>query len=136
MSVGSSPRIARGVVAHDTEIGADERGEVRLVDHEEIGGGDAGPALARDLVAAGDVEDEDLTVDESTAEDRREVVAAALEQHEIEGSRLASRSSTASRFAAMSSRIAVCGQHPVSTARMRASGSTALRRRKSASSVV
>ena len=47
-----------------------------------------------------------------------------------------SNPSTASRSAVMSSRIAVCGQQPVWTATIRSSGSTALRRRKSASSVV
>jgi hypothetical protein len=41
--------------------------------------------------------------------------------------------STAIRFIAMSSRIAVCGQAPVSTARIRSSGSTPAERRNRAS---
>ena len=47
-----------------------------------------------------------------------------------------SSDSTASRFAAMSSRIAVWGQQPVSTATIRSGSSTPALRRKSASSVV
>src|SRR5205823_3088666 len=48
-----------GVPVHHLEAGADIRGEVDLVDHQEIGTGDARPALARDLVAGGDVDDID-----------------------------------------------------------------------------
>ena len=43
-----------------------------------------GPALARDVVAAGDVDHEDLHVGERRAEDRGEVVAAALDEDEVE----------------------------------------------------
>ena len=43
-----------------------------------------GPALARDVVTARDVDDEDLHVGERGAEDRGEVVAAALDEHEVE----------------------------------------------------
>src|SRR6185503_14091696 len=45
---------------------------------------DAGAALARDLVAAGDVDDVDRGIDELGAEARREVVAAALEKNDVE----------------------------------------------------
>ena len=70
-------------------------------------------------------------------ERRGEVVAAALHQHQVEpGPKRASRSSTASRLAAMSSRIAVCGQQPVRTGVIRSASSTPARCRKSASSVV
>src|SRR5258706_10114601 len=44
------------VVGHDLERGADHRRQVDLVDDEEIGLRDARPALARDLVARGDVD--------------------------------------------------------------------------------
>ena len=55
----------RGRVAgHHGEVGADPAGEVGLVDDEQIGAGDAGAALARDLVAAGHVDHEHLAVDE------------------------------------------------------------------------
>ena len=52
------------------------------------------------------------------------------------GAKSASRSSTASRLAVTSSRIAVCGQAPVSTARIRSGSSTPAERRKRASSSV
>ncbi len=41
------------VDGHGVQVGADVRGEVGLVDDEEVGGGDAGAALAGDVVAAG-----------------------------------------------------------------------------------
>ena len=43
-----------------------------------------GPALAGHLVAAGHVDHEDLVVDQAVAERRREVVAAALDQQQVE----------------------------------------------------
>src|SRR5262249_14680748 len=45
-----------GVARHDVEARADMRGEIDLVDHEQIRARDAGTSLARDLVAAGDVD--------------------------------------------------------------------------------
>ena len=56
---GRAAAHALGVALHDLEDGADVRREVDLVDHQQVGAGDAGPALARDLVAAGDVDDVD-----------------------------------------------------------------------------
>jgi len=44
-SIGSSPRRARGVAVHHTQIGANHRGEVGLVDHEQVGGRHTRPAL-------------------------------------------------------------------------------------------
>ena len=73
-----------GVAEHPRDVGADVRREVGLVDHEQVRARDPRPALARDVVAAGDVDDEDLHVGERRAEDRREVVAAALDEHELE----------------------------------------------------
>ena len=52
------------------------------------------------------------------------------------GAKSRSRSSAASRLVVMSSRIAVCGQAPVSTARMRSGSSTPAERRNRASSSV
>ena len=48
---GRVPRILRGVAVHHRKVGADQRRQVDLVDHQQVGAGDAGPALARDLVA-------------------------------------------------------------------------------------
>ena len=46
--------------------------------------GDAGAALAGDVAAAGDVEDEDLHVDEGGRERRRQVVATGLDEHQVQ----------------------------------------------------
>src|SRR5205823_2947090 len=72
------------VARHDAEVGADVRREIGLVDHEQIRSRDAGAALARNLVAARDVDHVDGGVDELGAEARGEVVAAALEKHDVE----------------------------------------------------
>ena len=68
---------------HHVEVGADVRRQVDLVDDEQIAARHARAALARDLVAAGDVDDVDADVDELGAERRREVVAAGLEEHDL-----------------------------------------------------
>ena len=57
---------------------------ILLID-QQVGRGDAGAALARHLVATGDVDHEDLHVDQRPAERGGEVVAAALEQHARRG---------------------------------------------------
>jgi len=72
-----------GVAVHDGEVGADREREVGLVDDEEVGLRDAGPALARDLVAAGDVDDVDGVIGQLPAEVRGQVVAARLDEEEI-----------------------------------------------------
>ena len=59
-----------------------------------------------------------------------------LSRRSRSGSNRRSRSSRASRFSLMSSRIAVCGQHPVCTLTMRSGASTSLRCRIAASSRV
>ena len=60
------------------------RRKVNLVDDEQVGAGDAGAALARNLVAARHVNDVDGDVHELGAEGRREVVAAALDEDEFQ----------------------------------------------------
>src|SRR5215204_566017 len=72
------------VLLHDGEARADMRREVDLVDDEKVGAGDPGTALARDLLAAGDVDDVDRQVGELWREGRGEVVAAGLDENEIE----------------------------------------------------
>ena len=57
-----------GVAVHDVQAGADEGGEVDLVDDQQVAAGDAGAALAGDLVAGGDVDDVDGEVGEFGAE--------------------------------------------------------------------
>src|SRR5262249_26443505 len=65
-----------GVAGHDVEARTDVRGEVGLVDHEEIRTGHARTPLTRDLVAPGDVDHIDGRVHELGAEAGRQVVAA------------------------------------------------------------
>ena len=60
------------------------RREIDLVDHQQVRAGDAGPALGRDLVAGRDVDHVDRQVGQLRRERRREIVAAGLDQHEIE----------------------------------------------------
>ena len=76
--------LRRGVPLHDAEIGVHQVRDVDLVDHEQVRAGHAGTALARHLVAAGDVEHEQLHVDEALGEREGEVVAAALDEHQVE----------------------------------------------------
>lgn len=46
-----------GIAVHDFKAGLDVRGEVFLVDHEDVRLAYAGAALARDLVPSGHVDD-------------------------------------------------------------------------------
>ena len=80
---------ASGVARHHLEARADVRRQVDLVDDEQIALRDARAALARDLVAAGDVDDVDREVDELAAVLRGEVVAAALDEQELAAARRA-----------------------------------------------
>ena len=73
-----------GLADHAVDVGADERREVGLVDRQQVGAGDAGAALARDVVAGGDVDHEDLHVGQRGREDRGQVVAAALDEDDVE----------------------------------------------------
>ena len=76
-----------------------------------------GPALAGDVPAAGHVEHEDLRVDQRRGEGRGQVVAAGLDQHHVQRARSRARGPRRRAGSAVtSSRMAVCGQAPVSTA--------------------
>src|SRR5262249_19185279 len=76
---------SRGPVAGPhLEAGPDEGGEIGFVDDEQIRAGHAGTPLARHLVSAGYVDYEDLPVDQPAAERRGEVVAATLNQDQVE----------------------------------------------------
>ncbi len=44
------------VAVHHLQAGADQRGEIGLVDHQQVAPGDSRPALARDLVSRRDVD--------------------------------------------------------------------------------
>src|SRR5262245_3872303 len=74
------PRVAR----HDVEARADMRGEIDLVDHEEIRTRDAGTSLARDLVAPRDVDDVYRRVDQLRAEASCKIVATRLQKYDVQ----------------------------------------------------
>ena len=75
---------APGVALHHVEAGADVRREIDLVDHQQVRARDAGAALARDLLALRDVDDVDGDVGKLGRERRRQIVAAGLDEDQIE----------------------------------------------------
>ncbi len=81
---GLAPPHAPGVPVHHLEAGTDQRGKVDLVDDQEIRAGDAGTALARDLLAGRDIDHVDREIRELGAEGRGQVVAAGLDQQQLE----------------------------------------------------
>lgn len=74
-----------GVPLHDAEVGADGLGQVRLVDDEQVALRDAGAALARDLVAAADVDHVDDKIGELARVVGGQVVAAGLDEEDVGG---------------------------------------------------
>src|SRR5688572_5340472 len=83
------PPLTPGVSIHDGEIGAHVGREVDLVDDEQVGACDPGAALARDLLALGDIDDVDGGVHQLGAERGGKVVAAALDEEQVQrGKRL------------------------------------------------
>src|SRR5690606_28467152 len=72
------------VAVHHLKARADQRGEVDLVDHQQVRAGDARAALAGDLVAGRDVDDVDGDVRKFRAEGGGQVVAAAFDQDQVE----------------------------------------------------
>ena len=81
---GRAPAHALGVALHHLERGADMRGEVDLVDDQEVGAGDAGAALRGNLVPRGDIDHVDREIGELRRERRREIVAAGFDQDQVE----------------------------------------------------
>src|SRR5690348_7228308 len=69
---------------HDTEICADMRSEIDLVDHEQIGTSNPRTTLARDLIAGRHINDIDHLIGEFRTECRSQIVATALDEHEFD----------------------------------------------------
>src|SRR5712671_2253704 len=78
------PAHAARIAVHHLERSADHRREVDLVDDQQNALGDAGAALARDLVARRHVNHVEREVGELRAESRGEIVAAGLDQDQVE----------------------------------------------------
>src|SRR5580658_8685867 len=68
-----------GVTFHDAKVGPDGRGQVSLVDDQQIGLGDAGSAFAWNLVAAGYVNNINGIISQFAAEVGGQVVAAGFQ---------------------------------------------------------
>ena len=73
-----------GVAVHHVEVGADVRGEVDLVDEQQVRAGNDGAAFAGDFVAGGNVDDVDGEVGQLRAEGGGQVVAAAFDEDELQ----------------------------------------------------
>ncbi len=86
-AVGEQERLVAAhqlrIVRHHLEARADVGRQVGLVDDEDVRLRDPGSVLARDLVAGGDVDHVDEEVDQRRREGQRQVVAAALDQHDV-----------------------------------------------------
>jgi len=74
-----------GLELHQVDVGAHGARQVALVDDEQIGARDAGPALARHLVAARNVDDVDDEVGQLARVVGGQIVAAALDQQQVRG---------------------------------------------------
>lgn len=85
LSENSRPALAHAtrVALHDSQIRANRLSEVDLVDDKQVAARDAGPALARHLVAARDVDDVDDKVGQLARVVRRQVVASGLDQQQV-----------------------------------------------------
>lgn len=80
---GSVAAHSQGVTFHDAQVRAYCGREIDLVDHQQIALGDAGAALAGDLVAAGNVDDLNGEVGEFPTEAGRQIIAARLDQEQV-----------------------------------------------------
>src|SRR4029078_4413906 len=69
---------------HGGDVGVDIGREVDLVDDQKVAADDSGAALARDVIAVGDVDHEQPVIDALEREGRSQIVAAAFDEHEIE----------------------------------------------------
>ena len=80
------PRAAHALTLalHGFQRSADIGRQIDLVDHQEIGAGDARPAFRGNLVAGGDVDDVDGEIGQLRRKRRGEIVAAGFDQHQIE----------------------------------------------------
>ena len=116
------------IVFHDFQACTDIRSQINLVDDEKIGPCNARAAFPRNLIALSDIDNKDRGVHKLRTERSGEVVTAALDKEKLDV--------RASRFIEASSRIAVCGQPPVSTPMMRSTGRTLFFARNCASSFV
>jgi hypothetical protein len=89
-------------------------GQVGLVDDEEIALGDAGAALARNLLACCHVDHVDGQIRQFGAEGGGQVVAARFDEDDVGIGEVLEHAVNGFQVDGGVSRIAVCGQPPVS----------------------
>ena len=111
-------------------------GEIDFIDDQQIRPRNARAAFGGNFVSARDVDDVDRQIGEFRREGGGEIVAAGFISTRSSAGNFARMSATAARFIEASSRIAVCGQPPVSTPTMRSAASEPERTRNSASHLV
>ena len=87
--IGRPSRTVRASVKHGVEIDADERRKIDLVDDQQVAAQHARPALARNIVAACDIDDENPPIDQIERERRGEIVAAGFEHDQLDAGKLA-----------------------------------------------
>jgi hypothetical protein len=119
-----------------TPKSAPTKGKVDLVDDQQIAAGDAGAALARDLVARRNVDDIDRDIGQFGAEGRGQIVAAALDKYDLKSGKAFGHVIDRGQIDAGILADGGVGQPPVSTPMMRSGTSAPERVRNSASSRV
>ena len=125
------------VPLHDLQRRAHVRGQVDLVDHQQVRAGDPGAALARDFLPLRHVDDVNRQVGQFRAEGGGQVVPAALDEDDVQIREALAASPPPPPGSWMaSSRMAVWGQPPVSTPTIRPRAGPGERIRNSASSRV
>ena len=72
-----------GVPVHHIKAGANQRSEIDLVDDQEIGAGDARPALSRNFVACRHVDHVDHQIGQFRRKGGGQIVAAGFDDHQI-----------------------------------------------------
>ena len=87
--IGRPSRTAACFRQHGVEIDAHERRQVDLVDDQQIAAQHARSALARNIIAAGDVDHEDPPIDQIEREGGREIVAAGFEDDQFDAGKSA-----------------------------------------------
>ena len=69
---------------HPVDIHIDERPEIGLVDHQQIGPRDTRPALAHHVAATCHIEHEDLHIDQRGGEGCGQIVSARFDQDDVD----------------------------------------------------
>jgi hypothetical protein len=80
---GARDAHALRIPLHHVEIGADMRGQILLIDDEQVRAGDARPALARDFLALADGNHIDRQVGQVRREGCRQIVAAGFDEDHV-----------------------------------------------------